>query len=122
MYWSWILNCGRGCAGALADLYLPISAITDFFDGYFARIWGHQSRLRGVLDTFADNLWVASCPPAGGFAADDNINGWSVLEAIFILFRDILVSRPALIPRELACVGVSVTQLANWTTSISRCR
>ena len=37
------------------------AGVTDFFDGYFARIWGQQSSLGRMLDPIADKLLVSSC-------------------------------------------------------------
>ena len=37
-----------------------IAAITDFFDGYFARVWRQQSILGQFLDPVADKLLVSA--------------------------------------------------------------
>jgi len=36
------------------------AAITDFFDGYLARVWAQQSSLGRMLDPIADKLIVAA--------------------------------------------------------------
>src|SRR3954447_20319110 len=72
-------------------LAIFISAgVTDFLDGYFARLWGQQSALGRMLDPIADKLLVASCLLM--LAADDTIRSWTLFAAIVILCREILVS------------------------------
>jgi cardiolipin synthase len=91
------------------------AAVTDFFDGYFARIWAQQSSLGLMLDPIADKLLVASCLLM--LAAEETIRGWTLLAAIVILCREILVSglREYLAGLQ---VGVPVTRLAKWKTSV----
>ena len=89
------------------------AGVTDFFDGYFARIWGQQSSLGRMLDPIADKLLVASCLLM--LAADGRIRGWSLLAAVIILCREILVSGLREYLAELR-VGVPVTRLAKWKT------
>src|SRR5258707_287964 len=52
---------GGLCRRWLALAFFTAAGITDFLDGYFARIWGQQSRLGSMLDPIADKLLVASC-------------------------------------------------------------
>ena len=73
-----------------------IAAITDFFDGYLARVWSQQSTLGQMLDPIADKLLVAATLLM--LVADRTINSWSIWAAIVILSREILVSGPARIP------------------------
>ena len=37
------------------------AGVTDFLDGYYARIWDQQSAFGRMLDPIADKLLVASC-------------------------------------------------------------
>ncbi len=92
-----------------------IAAITDFFDGYYARMWNQQSAFGRMLDPIADKLLVASCLLM--LAADGTIKGWSLWAAIVILCREILVSG---LREYLAAlhVRVPVTQLAKWKTAV----
>jgi cardiolipin synthase len=90
------------------------AAITDFLDGYYARIWDQQSALGRMLDPIADKLLVASCLLM--LAADGIIHGWTLWAAIVILCREILVSG---LREYLAALRVSVpvTRLAKWKTT-----
>ena len=90
------------------------AGVTDFLDGYFARIWGQQSSLGRMLDPIADKLLVASCLLM--LAADETIRGWTLFAAVIILCREILVSGLREYLAELR-VGVPVTRLAKWKTS-----
>jgi cardiolipin synthase len=92
-----------------------IAAVTDFFDGYYARMWNQQSAFGRMLDPIADKLLVASCLLM--LAADGTIKGWSLWAAIVILCREILVSG---LREYLAAlhVRVPVTQLAKWKTAV----
>jgi cardiolipin synthase len=90
------------------------AAVTDFLDGYYARMWDQQSALGRMLDPIADKLLVASCLLM--LAADRTILGWTLWAAIVILCREILVSGL----REYLAglrVSVPVTKLAKWKTT-----
>ncbi len=92
------------------------AAITDFLDGYYARIWKMSSAFGRMLDPIADKLLVASCLLM--LAADEEtIRSWSLFPAIVILCREILVSG---LREYLAALRVSVpvTRLAKWKTTI----
>jgi len=91
------------------------AAITDFFDGYYARIWNQQSAFGRMLDPIADKLLVASCLLM--LAADGIIHGWTLWAAIVILCREILVSG---LREYLAALRVSVpvSRIAKWKTTI----
>ncbi|MGH6715112.1 MAG: CDP-diacylglycerol--glycerol-3-phosphate 3-phosphatidyltransferase [Bradyrhizobium sp.] len=91
------------------------AAITDYLDGYYARIWNQQSAFGRMLDPIADKLLVASCLLM--LAADGIIHGWSLWAAIIILCREILVSG---LREYLAALRVSVpvTNLAKWKTTM----
>jgi cardiolipin synthase len=90
------------------------AAITDFLDGYLARIWQQQSELGRMLDPIADKLLVAACLLM--LASDGTIANWSLLAAIVILCREILVSGLREFLAQLQ-VSVPVTQLAKWKTA-----
>ena len=92
-----------------------IAAITDFFDGYLARAYGQQSSFGKFLDPVADKLLVSSALlMATGFG---QISGLTILPAVVILCREILVSGL----REFLAgvqIGVPVSTLAKWKTMI----
>ena len=92
-----------------------IASITDFLDGYLARIWEQTSAIGRMLDPIADKLLVASCLLL--LAADGTIAGWTLWAAIIILCREILVSGLREYLAELK-VSVPVTQLAKWKTAV----
>tara|TARA_R110002126_G_scaffold155833_3_gene303067 strand:- start:79237 stop:79851 length:615 start_codon:yes stop_codon:yes gene_type:complete len=92
-----------------------IASITDFFDGYLARIWNQTSNIGRMLDPIADKLLVSSILLL--LAAAGTIAGWSIWAAIIILCREILVSG---LREYLAMLKVSVpvTWLAKWKTTL----
>ncbi len=92
-----------------------VAAITDFFDGYLARIWSQQSSLGRMLDPIADKLLVAAILIV--LAVDGTIEGYHVWAALIILCREILVSGLREFLAELQ-VSVPVTNLAKWKTTV----
>lgn len=112
LYWQSIGN-GPLWLRWVALFVFIIAGITDFLDGYFARIWGQQSSLGRMLDPIADKLLVASCLLM--LAAEETIRGWTLLAAVIILCREILVSGLREYLAELR-VSVPVTRLAKWKT------
>src|SRR3984885_2910496 len=118
---------GVGCIYAQAIMDGPLwlrwvalavfiaAGVTDFLDGYYARIWDQHSAFGRMLDPIADKLLVASCLLM--LAADGIIHGWTLWAAIVILCREILVSG---LREYLAALRVSVpvTKLAKWKTTL----
>ena len=92
-----------------------LASITDYFDGYLARIWNQTSNIGRMLDPIADKLLVASVLLL--MAADGTIAGWTIWAAIIILCREILVSGLREYLAELK-VSVPVTRIAKWKTTI----
>jgi cardiolipin synthase len=90
------------------------AGVTDFLDGYYARVWGQQSAFGMMLDPIADKLLVSACLLI--LAADHVIHGWTLWASIIILCREILVSG---LREYLAALRVSVpvTRLAKWKTT-----
>jgi cardiolipin synthase (CMP-forming) len=99
----------------LAVAVFIAAGVTDYLDGYYARIWNQQSAFGRMLDPIADKLLVASCLLM--LAADSTINSWSLWAAVVILCREILVSG---LREYLAALRVSVpvTKLAKWKTTV----
>jgi CDP-diacylglycerol--glycerol-3-phosphate 3-phosphatidyltransferase len=91
-----------------------LAAITDYFDGYFARAYEQQSALGRMLDPIADKLLIASCLLM--LVSDGTIHSWSLWAAIVILCREILVSGLREFLAELK-VSVPVSRVAKWKTT-----
>jgi cardiolipin synthase (CMP-forming) len=94
-----------------------LASITDFFDGYLARIWNQTSNIGRMLDPIADKLLVATCLLLMAADTEKTIAGWSLWAAIIILCREILVSG---LREYLAALKVSVpvTRIAKWKTTV----
>ncbi|HMN36629.1 MAG TPA: CDP-diacylglycerol--glycerol-3-phosphate 3-phosphatidyltransferase [Hyphomicrobium sp.] len=90
------------------------ASITDWLDGYLARMWEQQSALGRMLDPIADKLLVGAALLM--LVYDRTINGWSMWAAVIILSREILVSGLREFLAELN-VKIHVTQLAKWKTA-----
>ncbi len=92
-----------------------IACLTDWLDGYLARIWQQQSNLGRMLDPIADKLLVGATLLMLVYTRA--IDGWSIWAALIILSREILVSGLREFLAELN-VKVHVTQLAKWKTAL----
>ena len=114
IYWQAILGGALWLRWVALAIFIA-AAITDFLDGYLARMWSQQSTFGRMLDPIADKLLVASCLLM--LAVDGTIRGWTVWAAIVILCREILVSGLREYLAELR-VSVPVTQLAKWKTTV----
>jgi cardiolipin synthase len=112
MYWQGILDGGLWLRWLALAIFIA-AGVTDILDGYFARMWGQQSSLGKMLDPIADKLLVASCLLM--LAADGTIRGWTLLAAVIILCREILVSGLREFLADLH-VSLPVTKLAKWKT------
>ncbi|MDN5788119.1 CDP-diacylglycerol--glycerol-3-phosphate 3-phosphatidyltransferase [Pseudorhodobacter sp.] len=90
------------------------AAITDFFDGYLARLWKQESKFGAMLDPIADKAMVViAIMVITGYSG---MNPWLILPASVILFREVFVSGL----REFlgAKAGLlQVTKLAKWKTT-----
>ena len=96
----------------VAFLFL-LASITDYFDGYFARLYKVQSNFGRCFDPIADKLLVSvSLLMLVSFFGSIFI----LIPAIIIICREILVSGL----REFLAtlnIGVPVTRLAKWKTA-----
>ncbi|MDB5659622.1 MAG: CDP-diacylglycerol--glycerol-3-phosphate 3-phosphatidyltransferase [Cypionkella sp.] len=90
------------------------AAITDWFDGYLARLWKQESKFGTMLDPIADKAMVViAIMVLTGYSG---MNAWLILPATVILFREVFVSGL----REFlgAKAGLlKVTKLAKWKTT-----
>ena len=98
----------------IAFAIFVVASVTDWLDGYLARIWEQQSALGRMLDPIADKLLVGATLMM--LVYDRTLSGWSILAAVIILSREILVSGLREFLAELN-VKVHVTQLAKWKTT-----
>lgn len=99
----------------LAVSVFAFAGVTDFLDGYIARLWGQQSPLGRMLDPIADKLLVGAALLL--LVGDQTISGWSIWAALTILSREILVSGLREFLAELN-VRVAVSWLAKWKTAV----
>ncbi|KEO53907.1 CDP-diacylglycerol--glycerol-3-phosphate 3-phosphatidyltransferase [Thioclava indica] len=90
------------------------AAVTDWFDGYLARLWKQESKFGAMLDPIADKVMVViALVVLTGYSG---MNPWLILPATVILFREVFVSGL----REFlgADAGrLRVTKLAKWKTT-----
>jgi cardiolipin synthase len=98
-----------------ALVLFAVACITDFLDGYIARRMDQVSALGRFLDPIADKLVVGAILMA--MTATQQISGWSVLPALIIMCREIMVSG---LREYLATlkIGVPVSLLAKWKTTL----
>ena len=90
-----------------------LASLTDYFDGYFARVRDQTSAFGRFLDPIADKLLVAAAILM--LVAMDRIVGVTVIAGLVILCRELTVSG---LREFLAAdrVVVHVTVLAKWKT------
>ena len=67
-----------------------IASITDFLDGYFARLFNQKSKIGKILDPIADKLLVSSA--LIGLISIQIITGIHIIIATIIILREIFVS------------------------------
>ena len=101
--------------GWMAFILFCLAGVTDFFDGYFARIRNEVSSLGTFLDPIADKLLVASVILI--LTAKGIIANWETIPALIILLREIAVSG---LREYLAGIKVSVpvSKIAKFKTSL----
>jgi cardiolipin synthase len=105
---------GNGARWFALGIYI-LAAITDFLDGYLARLWQQQSALGRMLDPIADKVLVSVVLLV--LSADGILFGGHMWAAIIILAREVLVSGLREFLGELR-VSVPVTQIAKWKTTV----
>jgi CDP-diacylglycerol--glycerol-3-phosphate 3-phosphatidyltransferase len=91
-----------------------LAALTDWFDGYLARLWKQESKFGAMLDPIADKAMVViALVIITGYSG---MNPWLILPVTVILFREVFVSglREFLGARAKL---LSVTKLAKWKTT-----
>ncbi|WP_333867643.1 CDP-diacylglycerol--glycerol-3-phosphate 3-phosphatidyltransferase [Cypionkella sp.] len=108
------LYFARPLADWFALTLFILAAITDYFDGYLARLWKQESKFGAMMDPIADKAMVViAIMVLTGYSG---MNPWLILPATVILFREVFVSGL----REFlgAKAGLlKVTKLAKWKTT-----
>jgi CDP-diacylglycerol--glycerol-3-phosphate 3-phosphatidyltransferase len=90
------------------------AALTDWFDGYLARLWKQESRFGAAMDPIADKAMVViAIMVITGYSG---MNPWLILPAAVILFREVFVSGLREYLGDKAR-QLSVTKLAKWKTT-----
>ena len=99
----------------LGGAIFAAAGFTDWLDGKLARAWEQQSEWGQFLDPIADKVLVAATLLM--LTATQRIAGWTVLPAVVILSREILVSG---LREHLAGIRVKVpvSNLAKWKTAV----
>ena len=90
------------------------AAVTDFFDGYLARLWKQESNFGRMLDPIADKAMVVIALLV--ITGVSGLDPWVLLPATLILFREVFVSGL----REFLgnnAGKLQVTKLAKWKTT-----
>lgn len=110
----------RPWADWFALVLFVLAAITDFLDGYLARLWKQESKFGAMLDPIADKAMViiALVVIVGLSTADKFVmDAWILLPATVILFREVFVSGL----REFlgnSANTLKVTNLAKYKTTV----
>ena len=97
-----------------ASLFI-IAAVTDYFDGYFARLLKAQSNLGKIFDPIADKLLVVTVIIM--LIHFGNRDLFITIPGIIILFREVFVSGLREFLAELH-VSLPVSKLAKWKTAV----
>lgn len=102
-------------ANVVAAILFAIAAITDYFDGYFARALKAQSNFGRCLDPIADKLLViVAIVMLVNFS---NRDPWILIPGLIIICREVLVSGLREFLAELH-VSVPVSKLAKYKTAV----
>tara|TARA_B100000965_G_scaffold325356_1_gene287604 strand:+ start:6814 stop:7386 length:573 start_codon:yes stop_codon:yes gene_type:complete len=71
----------------ISILLIVIGGLTDFFDGYFARKYNHQSALGAKLDPLADKILIIG--PMIWLAIEDLVPLWAIW---LLISRELLIT------------------------------
>jgi CDP-diacylglycerol--glycerol-3-phosphate 3-phosphatidyltransferase len=108
------LYFSRPYADWFALLLFVGAAVTDYFDGYLARLWKQQTKFGTMLDPIADKAMVViALLVITGYAG---MNPWILLPATVIIFREVFVSGLREFLGDTAGT-LAVTNLAKWKTT-----
>ncbi len=110
------LYFSRPYADWFALLLFVSAAVTDWFDGYLARLWKQETKMGAMLDPIADKAMVVIALMIIVGYATEHWTPWLVLPATFILFREVFVSGLREYLGDTAGT-LKVTKLAKWKTT-----
>lgn len=109
------LYFARPWADWFALVLFVIAAVTDWFDGYLARLWKQESKFGAMLDPIADKAMVIiALVVITGFSGMDP---WILLPTTLIVFRETFVSGLREFLGDTAGT-LKVTWLAKWKTAV----
>lgn len=91
-----------------------LASVTDWFDGYLARLWKQETRLGAMIDPIADKAMVVIALMV--IVGYSSMSPWLVLPATVILFREVFVSGLREFLGDVAGT-LKVTKLAKWKTA-----
>jgi cardiolipin synthase len=101
---------------SLACLLFIAAAVTDYFDGHFARTRRQLSDFGRMLDPIADKLLVGATLMM--LVGSGRLSAWGLYPAIVIMLREILVSGLREYLASVRLAGLPVTRLAKWKTGV----
>ena len=111
-----IIIYGGEIGALIATPILILAAISDYFDGFFARKYNVISNFGKILDPIADKLLVIGIIFA--LASENMLDYYyAFFPALFIVLREILISglRESISSYK---ISLDVTLLAKWKTTI----
>ncbi|MDK3017260.1 CDP-diacylglycerol--glycerol-3-phosphate 3-phosphatidyltransferase [Pseudodonghicola flavimaris] len=110
------LYFSRPYADWFALLLFVGAAVTDWFDGYLARLWKQETKIGAMLDPIADKAMVVIALMILVGYATKHWTPWLVLPATVILFREVFVAGLREYLGDTAGT-LKVTKLAKWKTT-----
>lgn len=99
-----------------ACVVFSAAAVTDYLDGWVARQRAETSAFGRLMDPIADKMLVAAALFA--LVAFDRVQGVSILPAIVILLREMLISGLREFLAGQNGPGLPVSRLAKWKTGV----
>ncbi|MDJ1016486.1 MAG: CDP-diacylglycerol--glycerol-3-phosphate 3-phosphatidyltransferase [Paracoccaceae bacterium] len=109
----------RPWADWFALILFVTAAVTDWFDGYLARLWKQETKIGTMLDPIADKAMVVIAFLVIVALNSDRRYGmdpWILLPATLIVFREVFVSGLREYLGDTAGT-LKVTKLAKWKTT-----
>ena len=109
------LYFSRPIADWFALVIFLVAALSDWFDGYLARLWKQESKFGAMLDPIADKVMVIiALLIITGFSG---MNPWILLPSSMIMVREVFVSGLREFLGDSSKL-LTVTKLAKWKTAV----